>query len=143
VIYADTSLLLPVYVPEVNSQLANEAIEGVEGLLISDLTVAEFMVGLARKVKLGELSVDRAREVQAVFEQHMAEGFLQRLPLVSKHSEAAGELASRSPVILRTLDALHLVVAVEWEATMATLDNRLSDAARAIGVAVVPERTAG
>jgi predicted nucleic acid-binding protein len=142
VIYADTSLLLPVYVPEVNSQLANEAIEGAEGLLISDLTVAEFMVGLARKVKLGELSLDRAQEVQAAFEQHMAEGFLQRLPLVGKHSEAAGELASRSPVILRTLDALHLVVAVEWEATMATLDNRLSDAARALGLAVVPEKFA-
>jgi uncharacterized protein len=140
VIYADTSLLLPVYVPEVNSQLANAAIEGAEGLLISDLTVAEFMVGLARKVKLGELSSDRAQEVQATFEQHMAEGFLQRLPLVGKHSEAAGELASRSSVILRTLDALHLAIAIEWEATMATLDNRLFDAARAIGIEVIPDK---
>jgi predicted nucleic acid-binding protein len=142
VIYADTSLLLPIYVPEANSRLANQAVEGSEGLLISDLTVAEFLVGLARKVKLSELSVDRAREVQTAFEQHMAEGFLQRLPVVSKHSEAAGELASRSPVILRTLDAIHLAVAVESEATMATLDNRLFDAARAIGLAVIPERVA-
>jgi predicted nucleic acid-binding protein len=138
VIYADTSLLLPVYVPEANSRQANEAVEGAEGLLISDLTVAEFLVGLARKVKLGELPVDRAQEVRAAFEQHMAEGLLRRVPVASKHSEAAGELAHRSPVVLRTLDAIHLAVAVEWEATMATLDSRLSDAARAIGVQVRP-----
>jgi hypothetical protein len=138
VIYADTSLLLPVYVPEANSHLANEAVAGAEGLLISDLTVAEFLVGLARKVKLGELSADRAQDVHAAFERHMTEGFLQRIPLASKHSEAAGELASRSPVMLRTLDAIHLAVAAELEATMATLDNRLSEAARAIGLGVIP-----
>ena len=49
-IYADTSLLLPVYVPESNSELANRVVQGSEELLISDLTVAEFLVGLARKV---------------------------------------------------------------------------------------------
>jgi predicted nucleic acid-binding protein len=68
----------------------------------------------------------------------MAEGFLQRLPLAGKHSEAAGKLALRSPVILRTLDAIHLAVAAELEATVATFDNRLSEAARAMGLAVIP-----
>lgn len=137
-IYADTSLLLPVYVPEANSQQANKAVEGAEELLVSDLTVAEFLVGLARKVKLDELSADRAQEVRSAFEQHLAEGLLRRVAIAGKHSEAAGELAVRSPVILRTLDAIHLAVAVELEATMATLDNRLAGAARAIGLKVVP-----
>ena len=40
--------------------------------------------------------------------------------------------------MLRTLDAIHLAVAVELEATVATLDGRLSDAARALGVEVLP-----
>jgi predicted nucleic acid-binding protein len=40
--------------------------------------------------------------------------------------------------MLRTLDAIHLAVAVEHEATMATLDGRLSEAARAIGIQVLP-----
>lgn len=31
-IYADTSLLLPIYVPEVNSDKANSAVEGGEEL---------------------------------------------------------------------------------------------------------------
>jgi predicted nucleic acid-binding protein len=139
VIYADTSLLLPIYVPEANSELANRAVQGETELLISDLTVAEFLVGLARKVKLGTLPSERADEVRAAFEQHMSEGFLQRVALVGSHSEAAGQLASRSPVMLRTLDAIHLAVAVELEATLATLDGRLSDAAHALGVEVLPQ----
>jgi uncharacterized protein len=119
-IYTDTSLLLPVYVPEVNSEKANRVVEGAKELLISDLTVAEFLVGLARKVKLGTLSQEKAAQVRIAFEQHMADGFLQRVALVSTHSEAAGELARRSPVMLRTLDAIHLAVAVEHEAMIAT-----------------------
>ncbi|HKH49110.1 MAG TPA: type II toxin-antitoxin system VapC family toxin [Thermoanaerobaculia bacterium] len=137
-IYADTSLLLPIYVPEVNSETANNVVKGAEELLISDLTVAEFLVGLARKVKLGTLPQELASQVRLAFEQHMAEGYLHRIPLASAHSEAAGQLAVQSPVMLRTLDALHLAVAVEHEATMATLDGRLSDAARAMGVEVLP-----
>ena len=140
-IYADTSLLLPIYVPEENSDKANGAVEGAEELLISDLTVAELLVGLARKVKLGSLTTEKAEQVRAVFEQHMAEGYLQRIPLSGHHSEAAGQIAFQSPVMLRTLDAIHLAVAVEHAATIATLDVRLSDAARAIGVEVLPYRT--
>jgi predicted nucleic acid-binding protein len=41
--------------------------------------------------------------------------------------------------MLRALDAIHLAVAVEHEATMATLDGRLADAARAVGVEVLPK----
>ncbi len=58
--------------------------------------------------------------------------------MVSSHSEDAGRLAAMSPVILRALDAIHLAVAVEHKATMATLDGRLSEAARAQGVQVLP-----
>jgi len=138
-IYADTSLLLAVYVPEVNSEVANSTLKGVKELLVSDLTVAEFLVGLARKVKLGALPQDEADQVRVAFEQHMEDGFLRRVAVVGAHSEAAGELAHRSSIMLRTLDAIHLAVAVEHEATMATLDGRLADAARAVGVEVLPK----
>ena len=137
-IYVDTSLLLPIYIPEVNSEIANNAVQGATELVISDLTVAKFLVGLARKVKQGTLSLERADEVRAAFEQHMTEGFLQRVALVGSHSEAAGQLAFRSPMMLRALDAIHLAVAVGLEAKVGTLDGRLSDAARALGVEVLP-----
>ena len=67
----------------------------------------------------------------------MEDGLLRRVAFVGAHSEAAGELAHRSPIMLRTLDAIHLAVAVEHKATMATLDGRLADAARLVGVKVL------
>jgi predicted nucleic acid-binding protein len=104
-IYVDTSLLLPVYVLEAGSEQANRILESASPILISDLTVAEFHVGLARKVKLGELSVSQSEAARASFESHLEEGLLRRVALLSSHSEAAGRLASKSGVILRTLDA--------------------------------------
>lgn len=137
-IYADTSLLLPIYVPEERSEEANGLVKGETALWISDLTVAEFLVGLARKVKLGSLPLVRAEQIRTTFEQHISDGFLKRVPTTGLHSEAAGELALRSPVMLRTLDAIHLAVAVELEATIATLDHRLADAGRGLGYPVLP-----
>ena len=63
-IYADTSLLLPIYVPEERSEEANGLVKGETALWISDLTVAEFLVGLARKVKLGSLPLVRAEQIR-------------------------------------------------------------------------------
>jgi predicted nucleic acid-binding protein len=94
-IYVDTSLLLPIYVPEVNSELANSVVKGAEDLLVSDLTVAEFLVGLARKVKLGTLSQELATQVQEAFEQHMAEGHLRRVAVVSSARTAKPPGSSR------------------------------------------------
>jgi uncharacterized protein len=138
-IYIDTSLLLPTYVQEKNSVRANEFLRGgVPQFLVSDLTVAELYVGLARKVKLGSLSAASAEEAWSLFEAHLKKCLFRRIALVSSHSEAAGQLAVRSPVMLRTLDAIHLAVAIELDASLGTLDGRLSDAAQALGVEVLP-----
>lgn len=137
-IYVDTSLLLPVYVPEARSGEANSVLKTSSPIVVSDLTVAEFYVGLARKVKSGTLTDSQMVATRAVFEAHLGEGLLQRLALRPSHSEAAGDLASKSTIMLRTLDALHLAVAVGLEAPIATFDGRLADAARALGFEVVP-----
>ena len=137
-IYVDTSLLLPVYVPEAQSEEANRILESTFPIVISDLTVAEFHVGLARKVKLGELSVAQLDETRSLFESHMQEGLLRRIALRSSHSEVAGRLASTSSIMLRTLDALHLAVAAEVGSPIATFDTRLGDAARDLGFEVLP-----
>ncbi|HEY3567612.1 MAG TPA: type II toxin-antitoxin system VapC family toxin [Thermoanaerobaculia bacterium] len=137
-IYVDTSLLLPVYVPEERSEEANRVLESVSPIVISDLTVAEFHVSLARKVKLGTLSAPQSDAAQAAFESHLREGLLQRVALRSSHHDAAGRLASKSSVMLRTLDALHIAVAAGLGTPVATFDGRLADAARDLGVEVLP-----
>ena len=137
-IYVDTSLLLPVYTPEERSDEANQILETVSPIVISDLTVAELYVGLARKVKLGTLSAAQSKAAQGAFESHLREGLLRRVALQSSHSEAAGQLASRSSVMLRTLDALHIAVAAGLGSPVATFDGRLADAARDLGLKVMP-----
>ena len=136
-IYVDTSVLLPVYVPEAKSEQANRILESASAVLISDLTVAEFHVGLARKTKLGELSPQQAEAAGASFEAHLAEGLLDRATLHPGYSEAAGRLAMKSALMLRTLDALHLAVAVEFGLPVATFDTRLADAARSLEIEVL------
>ncbi len=137
-IYVDTSLLLPVYTPEAQSERANRILESDSFILISDLTVAEFYVGLARKVKLKFLTPRQAEAAGACFETHLAEGLLNRTALHSAHTEAASHLAIRSAIMLRTLDALHLAVAMGLGLDrLATFDNRLADAARGFGLTVL------
>lgn len=137
-IYVDTSLLLPVYVPEARSEEANRILAAASSLLVSDLTVAEFHVGLARKVKLKELSPGQAEAAGASFEGHLAERLIHRAPVQASHNDAAGQLAMRSSVILRTLDALHLAVMAGTGARLATFDTRLAEAARGFGIEVLP-----
>jgi uncharacterized protein len=138
VIYVDTSLLLPVYVLEERSEEANRILETSSSIIISDLTFAEFHVGLARKVKLGTLSAPQSGAAQAALESHLREGLLQRVALRSAHYEAAGHMASKASVMLRTLDALHVAVAAGLGAQVATFDGRLADAARDLGFEVLP-----
>ena len=138
-IYVDTSLLLPVYAPEARSEEANAVLGSASSIVISDLTVAEFYVGLARKVKLETLTVPQAEAARAAFESHLEEGLLRRLPLRTSHSETAGDLAWKSSVMLRTLDAIHLAVAAGLGAPVATFDDRLADAARDLGFEVLPK----
>jgi len=137
-IYVDTSLLLPVYVPEDRSEEANRVLASASSIIVSDLTVAEFHVGLARKVKLGNLSIAQLEATRALFESHLQEGLLRRVPLHSSHSEEAGLLASRSTVMVRTLDALHLAVVAGLGSPVATFDGRLAEAAHDLGFKVLP-----
>jgi predicted nucleic acid-binding protein len=138
-IYVDTSLLLAAYAPESGSGLANQILSAHSVRFLSDLVVAELLVGLARKVHLRELTRDQADQIRAIFEKHMQEGYLLRVSLHSTFSEEAGRLAFLSTLPLRTLDAVHLAAAVELGGALATFDRRLAVAARALGVPVVPE----
>ncbi len=137
-IYPDTSLLFPVYVPEERSAEADEIIRSASTVMISDLTVAEFYVSLARKRKLGVLSADEATVVREMFDGHMVDQELVRKAVGVIHYRRAGDVADASPVVVRTLDALHIAVALDLGAILATFDVRMADAARSLELEVLP-----
>ena len=101
------------------------------------MVVAELEVGLARKLKLGSLSARGEAEIRQALNRHLEGGILRRIPLRTKHYAAAGRLAADSPVILRTLDAIHLAVTIDRQLQLATFDRRLQQGATALGLGVV------
>ncbi|MDX1998517.1 MAG: type II toxin-antitoxin system VapC family toxin [Thermoanaerobaculia bacterium] len=134
--YFDTSVLLPVYFPEPRSEEAERLLRESGSPMVSDLAFAEFLVALGRKQKLNEITPLQSATVRAAFEGHFARGHFQALHLQPRHFRLAGELAGRSSVILRTLDALHLALAADTGFPLATFDRRLAEAGRGLGFEV-------
>jgi predicted nucleic acid-binding protein len=137
-IYFDTSVLAAYYTPEERSAEAAAIVAQASYPVVSDLAVAELNVAMVRKEKLGILSQKGAESVFALFDEHLRDSFL-TIALETRHMEATRPLAIRSSARLRTLDALHLVIAAEVGATLATFDERLHEAARSIGHPVLPQ----
>jgi predicted nucleic acid-binding protein len=138
VIYFDTSVLAAYYTPEERSAEAAAIIAKASYPVVSDLAVAELNVAIVRKEKLGFLPQKGAEAVFSLFDEHLRDAFL-TIALETRHMEATRALAARTSARLRTLDALHLVIALEVEATLATFDDRLHEAARAVGLPVLPQ----
>lgn len=136
-IYFDTSVLAAYYTPEERSLEAAAIVSKVSLPVVSDLAVAEFNVTVRRKERLGFLSAEAAFSVFSLFDEHLREVFL-NISIEARYVAATRALASRSSIPLRTLDALHLVMASDVDATLATFDTRLYDAACALGVPVLP-----
>ncbi|HEX7183841.1 MAG TPA: type II toxin-antitoxin system VapC family toxin [Thermoanaerobaculia bacterium] len=136
-IYFDTSVLAAYYTEEQRTGEAAEIIGKASLPVVSDLTIAELNVVIARKERLGFLPLGGAAAVFALFDEHLGDSFLS-IAIEPRHIQATRDFAVRSPIPLRTLDTLHLVMASEVEGALATFDGRLADAARAMGFAVLP-----
>ena len=61
---------------------------------------------------------------------HLAARLLERRALTSVHFDALGALAMRCTIPLRTLDALHLIVAIEAGARLATSRDAVRESLR-------------
>jgi predicted nucleic acid-binding protein len=137
-IYFDTSVLAAYYTPEERSLEAADIVAGASLPIVSDLAVAELNVTMLRKEQLGFLSQEAVASVFSLFDQHRRDAYL-NIAIEPRYAAATRDLASRSSVRLRTLDALHLVMAMDVEATLATFDSRLHEAACAFGLPVLPK----
>jgi predicted nucleic acid-binding protein len=136
--YVDTSVLVPYYIPEARSAEANALVMRGGETSVSDISLAEFYVVVARKVREGVLTREAADKARALFEDHLLSGLYQRLPFRSSLVEEVRDMAWSSSVHLRTLDALHVVMAAQHGAEVITFDDRVAKAARAFGLVVSP-----
>lgn len=131
--YIDTSVLAAFYCPEPLSEAAEALLRATARPGISWLTEVELSSAVARKVRMGEMEGPDARRVLAAFRAHVEAGFYRRIALRAEHyAEARGYLAAFS-VPLRSLDALHLAVALREQMVLVTADTALAEAARGLG----------
>lgn len=138
IIYFDTSALAKWYLNEPRSDDVEKYIQEHGPVDISDLTVVEMRCLLGRHRRAGEIDSNTEIQVFATFEEDIRQHFLICHPLPSGLAAGAVNLLSLlSDVPLRTLDALHLMIAKEIQAEiLATADRVMGAGAKAIGISV-------
>ena len=136
--YVDTSAFAKWYLNEARSDDVEAFIRARRSITISRLTAVEFRCMLARRRRNKEIDRRTERGVLEAFEGDMRQGFVTVHPLEDRHAVAAyGLLTQLARHPLRTLDALHLAIAVESGArVLATADAVMAAAAMALGMAV-------
>jgi uncharacterized protein len=139
VAYFDTSALAKWYLNESFSDDVERYLMGHGPVAISDLTVVGMRSLLARRRR--EKQIDPRLEIRvfATFEDDIRRGFLIRYPMPATAGAGAVNLISTLPdVPLRTLDAMHLVIAREIDASiLATADRIMAAGAHEMGFSVV------
>jgi predicted nucleic acid-binding protein len=138
-IYLDSSALAKLYVPEPESDRLDSFLRGRRDLLMSELAITEVLSAVARKRREGILSASQAFEIRDAILADAGSGSFNRLdlgPLV--HREAERLLLNVESVALRTLDALHVALALQASATyIVTYDARMGAAALHAGLKVI------
>lgn len=129
--YIDTSLIAAYYCPESRSLAAENLLRSLTKPSISRLTEVEFFSALARKQREGGLGRNDAQRIGDLFLTHLEAGYYCRIEVESAHLRLAQGWLAGFDTPLRTLDAIHLAVAVIAHLPLATADRRLAECARA------------
>jgi predicted nucleic acid-binding protein len=135
-VYLDTSVLVPLFLPEPESERIQRWIERQSGelLSISEWTLTEFASALGLKVRTKYLQLDQAREAQKVFEKLAAESLHVHVPTRADYVRATAFLGEYG-LGLRAGDALHLAIAYNEAAkAVYSLDRLFVSAGRKLKI---------
>ncbi len=136
--YVDTSAFAKWYLNEARSDDVEAFIRARRSVAVSRLTALELRCLLARRRRNREIDGRIERRVLEAFESDVRQGFVAVHPLEDRHALAAvGILTRLARHPLRTLDALHLAIALDVDArVLATADAVMAAAAKALGMTV-------
>ncbi len=137
-IYCDTSALAKWYLNEARSEDVEAYIREHGPVAISDLTVVEMRSLLARRRRERSITAEIENQVFSTFQEDMRQRFLICHALPSEWATGAVNLLSvLSDAPLRTLDAIHLLIAREHAAeVLATADRVMAEGAEVLGLSV-------
>ena len=137
IVYADTSFLISVYLPDAHSIEADRRMASGPNLPISPFGHAEFANAIYRQVFLRRISEIVARRAWENFEFDCRSGLLQTAAFPETAWNVIADLARRyAPTLgVRTLDTLHVACALELRANRFwTFDERQARLAEAVGL---------
>jgi len=139
IIYFDTSALAKWYLNEARSDDVEKYIQEHGPVAISELTVVEIRCLLARRRREKNINLKMEAQVFATFQEDIRQNFLICHPLPKNLAAGAINLLSvLADVPLRTLDALHLMIAKEIQTdVLATADRIMAAGGKAMGFSVV------
>lgn len=137
--YADTSLLVAALVLEAKTNAVQSWIskEAAGKLAVSAWGITEFSAALSIKLRTGQIEPSQQAAALAALAQMMSEMDVSLLSVEQQHFRTAARFADRHELALRAGDALHLAVAAEHGATVCTLDKRMAEAGRRIGIPAI------
>jgi hypothetical protein len=138
-IYIDSSALAKLYVPEAESESLDAFLRGRRGLMISELAITEVLSAVARRKREGELRANQANRIRDALLADADSGSFALLDLnPAVHREAERLLLTTDAVPLRTLDALHIALALSGASPhLLTFDLRMAEAAAQSGLNVI------
>lgn len=115
-IYLDTSFLVSLYSPDINSGTAARTMHGSKGeRVITTLGELEVVNALGLRVFRKEVSAAEAQSSLSDFEKDLRDGILQLRPLPEQAFDHARQLSRQTTARLgtRTADLLHVAAALE------------------------------
>src|SRR5881628_1871390 len=138
-IYIDASALAKLYVPEPESEVLDKFFRNRTDLVISELTLTEVISAVGRRRREGVISARQAGRLRDALFADANSGSFRRIDLApAVHRLAEHILFSTESIPLRTLDALHIALALLGEAKrLVTFDARMADAAALHGLSIV------
>ncbi len=139
-IYLDTSFLISLYSPDINSGIAARAMHTSKGeRVITTLVELEVVNALELRVFRKEVSAAQAGASVVDFEKDLLDGILRLRPLSEEVFGRARELSRQSTAKLgtRTADLLHVAAALEFGVdAVYSFDQQQRKLVRAVGLKV-------
>ncbi len=135
-LYLDTSALVALFVNDAHSDNVMRLIRADDtDLMVSDFARAEFAAVIGRMVRTRAFSLDEARVIFRTFDA-WADDLTGAVTTEANDITDTEAILRRLDLGLRAPDALHIAIVRRVGATLATFDNRMADAARALALRV-------
>lgn len=135
-LYLDASVIVALLTNDLFTSRADAYIRSHPDILIvSDFAGAEFASVIARRVRTREVTERVARRAFSEFDAWTARN-TERTETTTVDVTTATRALRRLDLTLRTADAMNLAIAQRIDATLMTFDEKMTVAAKVLGVAV-------